>query len=343
MSKYFYYPIIFLVVLLASCKRSAQVSTIDINLQLKAENILRKEVARSNIDSALVVVMAVKTGEVKALVKLAKSDSLTYSAKYSEESMNTPQEPGSIFIPFSIMASMEQGKIALEDSVDTGNGIYNVAGRIFMDRNANQGGYHKISLHQSILFTSNIGTIITVGKAFNYSETFIKQLQKMSIIQSENNLQNNKKITPDLIANLSIGYGQKMTPLQILTCYNAIANNGRMMKAVFKTGQDSIINSGICSHKTILTIQQTLSKKGDLMLKAIGQKNKNKIAGVRGTSVNFINSKTHDFKYCYSYFPSDKPQYSCLVILYRERNYQEDIKVQQKITWIIDQLAYIFK
>lgn len=326
-------------VFLTSCKRPAQVSTVDNNLQLKAENILRKELAQSNIDSALVVVMSVKTGEVKAMVKLAKSDSLTYSAKYSEESMNTPQEPGSIFIPFSIMASMEQGKIALEDSVDTGNGIYNVAGRIFMDRNANQGGYHKISLRQSVILTSNIGTIVTVGKAFNYSETFIKQLQKMSIIQSENNLQNNKKITPDLIANLSIGYGQKMTPLQILTCYNAIANNGRMMKAVFKTDQDSVINPHICSVKTIQAIKQTLCEKADQMLKDNNQVNKNKIAGTRGTSQQHLNSGIFDFKYCCSYFPSDNPRYTCLVIFYRERNTSEDLNIQNSTLSVVNHLA----
>lgn len=340
MSKYYCYSII-IAVLLTSCKKSVQVSTIDKDLQQKAEKILLTEVTKSKVDSAIVLVMSVKTGEIKALVKVTKSDSLTYSAKYSETSINTPQEPGSIFIPFSIMASIEQGNVSLEDSVEIGNGVYEVAGQLFRDRNANQGGFGKISIIQSVLLTSNIGTILTVEKAFNYSNKFITQFKNMSIVQKQFNLQNKKELTPDLIANLSIGYGLKMTPLQILTCYNAIANNGRMMKPVFITGQDSVINPRICSDKTIRSTQQMLVKKAGIMMEDIGQKNINKIAGTRGTAVHNINSKIYDFKYCYSYFPSDKPKYSCLVIIYRERNYQDERILLKHITKTINQLADI--
>jgi cell division protein FtsI (penicillin-binding protein 3) len=332
-----------LIFLLASCNKPISKSTINYSLQNNAEKILRTEAVKSNVDSAIVLIMSVKTGEVKTVVKITKSDSLTYSAKYTEASINTSQEPGSIFIPFSIMAAMEKSNVSLNDTVDTYNGMYNVSGRTFCDQNVNHGGYHKITLHQSILFTSNIGTIVTVGKAFNYSDKFIAQLQKMSIIQSEYNHQVNKKITPDLIASLSIGYDQKMTPLQILTCYNAIANNGRMMKAVFKTDQDSVINPHICSDKTIQAIQQTLCKKADQMLKDNNLANKNQIAGTRGTSQQHLNSGIFDFKYCCSYFPSNNPEYTCLVIFYRERNYEEDQNVRNSILRVINILAGSFK
>jgi Cell division protein FtsI/penicillin-binding protein 2 len=322
-----------------SCKKSAQVSTIDKDLQQRAEKILRTEVVKSKVDSALVLVMSVKTGEVKTVVKITKSDCLTYSAKYTEASINTPQEPGSIFIPFSIVAAMEKSNVSLNDTIDTYNGMYNVSGRTFCDQNANHGGYGKISLGQSVLFTSNIGTIVTIGKAFNYSDKFIAQLQKMSIINSGYNLQITKKMTPDLIASISVGYNLKMAPLQILTCYNAIANNGKMMKAVFTTGQDSIINPHICSNKTIQAIQQTLCDKADKMLKDNNQVNKNKIAGTRGTSRYILHPKIFDFKYCCSYFPSNDPEYTCLVILYRECNYEEDLNVRNSILNIVNQLA----
>jgi cell division protein FtsI (penicillin-binding protein 3) len=326
-----------IVCLLVSCKKPAQVSTIDKDLQQKAETVLQGEAAKSNVDSALVMIMSVKTGEVKTVVKITKSDSLAYSAKYTEVSINTPQEPGSIFIPFSIMAALEESNVSLNDTVDTYNGMYNVAGRTFCDQNANHGGYHKITLKQSVLFPSNIGTIVTVGKAFNYSDKFIERLQKMSIIQPK--LFDNKKITPDFIASLSIGYDLKMNPLEILTCYNAIANNGKMMKAVFKTGQDSVINPRICSDKTIQVIQQTLCEKADKMLKDNNQVNKNKIAGTRGTSQYILHRKIFDFKYCCSYFPSNNPEYTCLVILYRERNYEDDLNVRNSILNVVNQLA----
>lgn len=327
--------------LLMSCVKPVQVSTIDKDFQHKAENILLIEATKSNVDSALVLVMSVKTGEVKTIVKITKSDSLTYSVKYTEASVNTPQEPGSIFIPFSIMAAMEQSNVSLDDSVDTGNGVYRVSNQTFLDYNANQGGFGKISLLQSVLFTSNIGTIVTVGKAFNYPDSFIAQLQNMSIIQLD--FQSNKKMTPDLIVSMSIGYNFKMTPLQIITCYNAIANNGKMMKAVFKTGQDSVINPRICSDKTIQAIQKTLCNKADFMMKNIGQVNKNKIAGIRGTSQQNINSSIFDFRYCCSYFPSEDPEYTCLIIFYNERNYEEEHNVRNAIINVVNQLAGSFK
>jgi len=334
---------IIIVTFLASCKKPAQVSTIDKDLQQKAETILRSEVSKSKVDSALVLVMSVKTGEVKTIVKITKSDKLTYSAKYTEASINTPQEPGSIFIPFSIMAAMEAGNVSLSDTVDTYNGMYNVSDRIFLDQNANHGGYGKIPLLQSVMLTSNIGTIVTIGKVFNYSDKFIAQLQKMSIIQHGYTLESNKKMTPDLIADISIGYHLKLTPLQILTYYNAIANNGKMMKPVFKTGQDSVINSHICSDKTIQAIQQTLCEKADKILKDNGQENKNKIAGTRGTSQHILLPKIFDFKYCCSYFPSNNPEYTCLIIFYRERNYEDDLNVRNSTLNVVNQLAGSFK
>jgi cell division protein FtsI (penicillin-binding protein 3) len=322
--------------LLESCKNPAQVSTIDNYLQRRVETVLRTEASKSKPDSALVVIMSVKTGEVKSVVKITKSDSLRYTANYSETSINTPQEPGSIFIPFSIMAAMEESNVSLNDTVDTYNGMYNVSGRTFCDQNANQGGYHKITLEQSVLFPSNIGTIVTVGKAFNYSVKFIERLQKMSIIQSGYNIQDNKKMTPDMIASLSVGYDFNMTPLQILTCYNAIANDGKMMKAVFKTGQDSVINTRICSDKTIQAIQQTLCNKADKMLKEYGQVNKNKVAGMRG-----INHRPEisDKWYCCSYFPSYDPQYTCLVVLYKDRNYEDEHNVRKSILNVVNKIA----
>ena len=330
---------IIIVAFQVSCKNPAQVSTINKDLQQKAEKILCIEAAKSKVDSALVLIMSVKTGEVKTIVKITKSDSLTYKAKHTEASINTPQEPGSIFIPFSIMAAMEESDISLNDTVDTYNGMHNVSGRIFCDQNANHGGYHKITLRQSIAFGSNIGTIVTVGKAYNFSGKFIERLQKMSIIQSGYNFQNNKKITPDLIASVSIGYDFKITPLQILTCYNAIANNGKMMKAIFKTGQDSIINPRICSGKTIQAIQQTLSEKADKMLKDNNQVNKNNIAGTRGTSKYILQNEISDFKYCCSYFPSKNPKFTCLVIFYKKRNYEEEFIVRNSILNVVDHLA----
>jgi len=337
MNKRISIPMIIIVAYMASCKKPSQVSTIDKDLQQKAETILRSEVSKSKVDSALVLVMSVKTGEVKTVVKITKSDNLTYSAKYTEASINTPQEPGSIFIPFSIMSAMEKSKVSLSDTVDTYNGMYNVSGQIFCDQNANHGGYHKISLRQSILFSSNIGTIVTVGKAFNYSGKFIEQLQKMSIIQP--NQFYNKKFTPDLISRISIGYNLKMTPLQLLTSYNAIGNNGKMMKAVFKTGQDSIINPHICSDKTIRAIQQILCERADRMLKDNGQINKNKIAGIRGTSIYIKQPGVFDFKYCCSYFPSKNPKFTCLVIFYKKRNYEEELIVRNSILNVVDHLA----
>lgn len=334
---------IIIVGFLVSCQKATQVSTINKALQQRAETVLRTEAAKSKADSALVLIMSVRTGEIKTLVKIIKTQNKSFIAKYSEESINTLQEPGSIFIPFSIMAALEEGNISLDDSVNTGNGMYNVSGQIFCDQNANHGGYHKITIRQSVLFPSNIGTIVTIGKAFHYSDKFIVRLQNMSIVQSGYKLQDNKKITTDLLASVSIGYHLKITPLQILTCYNAIANNGKMMKAIFKNGQDSVINPRICSGKTIQAIQQVLREKADNMLKNNGQVNRYKIAGTRGTSQFNHQPGIPDFKCCYSYFPSKDPEYSCLVIFYKQRNTDEELNVRNSILTIADHLAGCIK
>jgi len=339
MNKNVLFTLSFIVCLLVSCKKASQVSTIDKDLQQNAEKYLRIEAGTSKVDSALVLIMSVKTGEIKTLVKIIKTKNKSFIAKYSEASINTLQEPGSIFIPFSIMAALEEGNISLDDFVNTGNGMYNVSGQIFCDQNASHGGYHKITIRQSVLFPSNIGTIVTIGKAFHYSDKFIARLKNMSIIQSGYKLQDNKKITPDLLASVSIGYHLKMTPLQMLTSYNAIANNGKMMKAIFKTGKDSVINPRICSGKTIQAIQQVLCEKADKMLKNNGQVNRFKIAGTRSTSQFNHQPGNLDFKCCYSYFPSTDPEYSCLVIFYKQRNYDEDLYVRNSILNVVDHLA----
>lgn len=346
MNKLISVSIIFFTIFLASCHKPDQESTIDMDLQQKAEKVLRTVIAKSKADSALVLVMSVKTGEVKAVVKLTKSDSLNYAAVYSESSVDTPHEPGSIFIPFSFMAAMEEGNVSLNDSLDTGCGIYQTPSSIiFKDNTSNKGGYGKISISQCITLPSNIGAIKTIERIFNNdSKKLAARLNKMSIDQQVklnshfiNKSENTE--TGSYIDGFSIGYGILMTPLQILTCYNAIANNGKMMKAVFNSGEDSVINSQICSAKTISAIQQVFREKCDKLFQYNDMQNKNNIAGMSGTSQMSKDSIVYDSKYFCSYFPSNNPECTCLVIFYRKRNISENLIVQKSILKIVNQLA----
>ncbi len=336
-----YISIIIIIAFLASCGKAKNYSTIDKDLQQKAEKVLRAEAASSHVDSAIMLVMEVKTGEIKVMVKITKTESATYSSTYTEASMNLPREPGSIFQPFSVMAAMENSQISLEDSVETENGIYAVDSGIFKDNNSNKGGYGKITVRQSLLFPSNIGVLKTVLNSFDNLNKFEAQLDKMSVLHSNDIVTSDsvKAHTISQMGMMSIGYNFKMTPLQLLSSYNAIANNGRMMKAIFKTGQDSIINPHICSDKTIQAIQQTLCEKADMMLKDNNQVNTYKIAGIRGTSQYNLPPKIFDFKYCCSYFPSNKPEYTCLVIFYLERNYVEELNIRNSILTVVNQIA----
>ena len=222
---------------LVSCQSKQQatgtVSTIDSTLQTNATAILESKLSEINAQSGQVIVMEVQTGQIKALVGLTRKDSTNYQPC---ENFSVWQSTG-LMHPISLLAALETGKVKLSDKVDTGNGIYQVHGRELKDHNWHRGGYGELTVQEGLAASSNIAIYKTMEKAFaNNPQSYFDLLANMSYGKPDSitgiaNLKPAHFVTPKdnnwtktAFVWSSIGYNQHVSPIQILTFYNAIAN-----------------------------------------------------------------------------------------------------------------------
>ena len=196
--------------------------------------------------------MEVQSGQIKALVGLTKKDSTNYQ---SCENFSVWQSTG-LMHPISLLVALETGKVKLSDKVDTGNGIYQIHGRELKDHNWHRGGYGELTVQEGLATSSNIAIYKTMEKAFaNNPQSYFDLLANMSYGKPDSitgiaNLKPAHFVTPkdnnwakSDFAWSSIGYNQQISPIQILTFYNAIANNGKMIQpqgtSSLSTNEDS--------------------------------------------------------------------------------------------------------
>jgi cell division protein FtsI (penicillin-binding protein 3) len=310
----------------SSCKK--QESTLDASRQATADSVLRSELMKSGSDSALVIVMSVKTGEVKTMLKLVKQFSTGTIEKVSDKAVETKVEPGPIFIPISMLAAMDEAGLSSQDMEDAGNGLYVVHQRSIYDKDAfEKGGYGVITLEKCITYPSFIGTVKTVENAFKGDlSLFEKKMRKMSFGQpADSNVFAGSKMFESKLNAISLGLYCYVSPMQLLTAYNAIANNGKMMKPAYFTGESGVINEHICSEKSISEMQRVLTGNGKAMLSA-GEKESDVavMKVVNGVKNAFKRSDTGS---CCGYFPAGNPEYTCLVVFYRSGAADGDAKV----------------
>ncbi|MCE8995223.1 penicillin-binding protein, partial [Bacteroides thetaiotaomicron] len=238
--------------LLVSCQSRQQVteniSTIDSILQVNVTSLLENKLSELDALSGQAIVMEVQSGQIKALVGLTKKDSTNYQ---SCENFSVWQSTG-LMHPISLLVALETGKVKLSDKVDTGNGIYQIHGRELKDHNWHRGGYGELTVQEGLATSSNIAIYKTMEKAFaNNPQSYFDLLANMSYGKPDSitgiaNLKPAHFVTPkdnnwakSDFAWSSIGYNQQISPIQILTFYNAIANNGKMIQPqLFK---DSVV------------------------------------------------------------------------------------------------------
>ena len=254
---------IFIIVVLSiftSCQCRQQVilpiSTIDSILQVNATSTLEEKLSEINAQSGQVIVMEVQTGQIKALVGLTKKDSTNYQPC---ENFSIWQSTG-LMHPISLLAALETGKVKLSDKVDTGNGIYQVQGRELKDHNWHRGGYGEITAQEGLAASSNIAIYKTMEKAFGDNpQTFFDLLANMSYGKPDsiNGIASLQpyKITEKNITWNCIGYEQLISPIQVLTFYNAIANNGKMIQPQLYKDSVVVINPQIASRASIDSLQ----------------------------------------------------------------------------------------
>lgn len=303
---------------LLSCQpkqRTEIISTIDSTLQVNATSILEEKLSEINAQSGQVIVMEVQSGQIKALVGLTKKDSTNYQ---SCENFSVWQSTG-LMHPISLLVALETGKVKLSDKVDTGDGIYQVHGRELKDHNWHRGGYGELTVQEGLAVGSNIATYKTMEKAFGDNpQTFFDLLANMSYGKPDsiNGIASLQpyKITEKNITWNCIGYEQLISPIQVLTFYNAIANNGKMIQPQLYKDSVVVINPQIASRASIDSLKKALVFN---VTDGLGQPAKSDmitVAGQQGTIVvSTDNGNTvYSVEFC-GYFPANNPKYSIIV------------------------------
>lgn len=306
---------------LVSCQSKQQatgtVSTIDSTLQTNATAILGSKLSEINAQSGQVIVMEVQTGQIKALVGLTRKDSTNYQPC---ENFSVWQSTG-LMHPISLLAALETGKVKLSDKVDTGNGIYQVHGRELKDHNWHRGGYGELTVQEGLAASSNIAIYKTMEKAFaNNPQSYFDLLANMSYGKPDsiNGIASLQpyKITEKNITWNCIGYEQLISPIQVLTFYNAIANNGKMIQPQLYKDSVVVINPQIASRASIDSLKKALVFNVTDGLGQPAKSDKVLVAGMQGTSSLSTNEdSTKDMyavEFC-GYFPTDNPKYSIIV------------------------------
>ncbi|EEZ02784.1 penicillin-binding protein, transpeptidase domain protein [Bacteroides sp. 2_1_22] len=296
-------------------QRTEIISTIDSTLQVNATSILEEKLSEINAQSGQVIVMEVQSGQIKALVGLTKKDSTNYQ---SCENFSVWQSTG-LMRPISLLAALETGKVKLSDKVDTGDGIYQVHGRELKDHNWHRGGYGELTVQEGLAVGSNIATYKTMEKAFGDNpQTFFDLLANMSYGKPDsiNGIASLQpyKITEKNITWNCIGYEQLISPIQVLTFYNAIANNGKMIQPQLYKDSVVVINPQIASRASIDSLKKALVFN---VTDGLGQPAKSDmitVAGQQGTIVvSTDNGNTvYSVEFC-GYFPANNPKYSIIV------------------------------
>ena len=214
------------------------------------------------------------------------------------------------------------------DKVDTGNGIYQIHGRELKDHNWHRGGYGELTVQEGLAASSNIAIYKTMEKAFgNDAQAYFNLLDKMSYGKSDSitgiaNLKPAYFVTPKdsvwsdtAFAWFCIGYNQTITPIQMLTFYNAIANSGKMVQAQLYKNSTMVINPQIANQTNIDGLKQALEY---VVTDGLGQPAKSdkvQVAGKTGTVQ--LEDGSYIVEFC-GYFPANAPQYSIIVSIHKD-------------------------
>ena len=320
------------------------ITTIDVGMQDIAEKALVDKLKEINANVGVAILMEVKTGEVKAIVNMTKCNDGVYR-EIRNNAVSDMMEPGSTFKTASIMVALEDGKITPDQIVETGHGVYMMHGRPMKDHNWHRGGYGAIDVTKVLMVSSNIGVSRVIDENYhNQPEKFVEGLYKLGIASPLNldipgaaqkpniRMPNKDNWSKTALAWMSIGYETQVPPINTLTFYNAIANNGVMVKPKFvksivKDGEvveeipTEVLNPAIASPKTIEQIQTILEKVVSIGLgKPAGSKQFH-VSGKTGTaqvSQGKGGYKSGRMQYLVSfcgYFPSEEPKYSCIVAI----------------------------
>ena len=351
-------------------------TTISVNIQDIAHHALLQQLEYYEAEHGCVVVMEVETGEIRAISNLGRTEKGTYYEKLNY-AVGEAHEPGSTFKVMAMMAALEDKVIDTSTIIDTKNGRKMFYGRPITD--SKHGGYGKISASRTLEVSSNIGLATIVDEAYaDNPKKFLNRLKNWSLHeplglpiigegQPEIPEPGDKIWSKNALPSMAYGYNMELTPLQTLTFYNAIANNGVMVKPRFirevrelnkqiEVFDREVINNKICSDKTLKEIQEILK---NAVVRGTGKRLYSpyfSMAGKTGTAKTeyWMDDYAENPRYVSSfagYFPAENPKYSCIVVIhkpsYKKGYYGADVsgpvfkRIAQKIftdTPIIDEV-----
>lgn len=327
------------------------VTTIDVNMQDLAERSLLEEMKEINAHVGVVLVMEVATGDVKAIVNMERCSDGQYR-EVKNHAVSDLLEPGSVFKVASIMTAIDDGVVDTAYKVNTGGGTWPMYGREMRDHNWRRGGYGVLSVSRSLEVSSNIGISRVIDQYYhNNPEKFVRGIYRLGLAldfqiplvgSSPAKIRMPKKAPNGQWLNwsntalpwMSIGYETQVPPISMLAYYNAIANNGKMMrprfvKKVMKEGVTIMefppeVMKGyeqIAKPRTIKLMQDVLRKVVSQGLAKKAGSDLFQVAGKTGTaqmSKGAAGYKSGSVDYLLSfagYFPADAPRYSCIVCI----------------------------
>ncbi|MFZ4679019.1 MAG: penicillin-binding protein [Flavobacterium sp.] len=322
------------------------ISTIDVYIQDIAHHALMKQLKDYKADHGCVVVMETKTGKIKAisnLGKLKETDSTYFET--TNYAIAESHEPGSTFKLVDMIALLDDQKVDTSKVYDCKGGVISYPSfKGKKVRDSHKGGWGRISLAKGFEVSSNTVMVQAVYENYkNNPQEFVDRIDKMGLnkplglpIQGEGKpiipQPNDKNWSALSLPWMAYGYGVSVTPLQTLTLYNAIANNGEMVKPQFvseikewnktiKTYNKLVINPKVCSDETVkklIAVMQNVVKRGTaskLYSKDFS------MAGKTGTAqANYGKNGGADKHYISSFvgfFPAENPKYSCIVVVHK--------------------------
>ena len=317
-------------------------TTLDVNIQDIAHNALLSQLEEFEAEHGTVVVMEVKTGAIKAIANLGRTEQGKYFEKLNY-AVGEAHEPGSTFKLMGMIAALEDKVIDQNSLIETGNGEMMFYGK-YRVKDSKRGGYGTLTAAKAFEVSSNVGLVKIIYDNYkNEPKKFVDRLYNMGInkplglpIRGEGLPKIPYPTDTDWdgldLPWMAYGYGVSLTPLQTLTFYNAIANNGEMVKPRFlnkisnfgtaptKVFSKKVLNPSICS-------QETLNKVQHMMFNVVDKKwgtgysikdSMLTMAGKTGTcQVDYTTDEVQYISSFVGYYPVEEPKYSCIVVIHK--------------------------
>jgi cell division protein FtsI (penicillin-binding protein 3) len=315
------------------------ITTLDMHMQEITENALMKMMVGNEAEHGCAIVMEVKTGKIKAMANLGRRPDGSYFEDYNYAL--TPTEPGSTFKLATLIAALEDKKVSLNNTVNLEGGSWQIAGRTVWD--SEQHGLYEVTVKKAFEESSNVGMAkLAVSSYGSNPSQFINHLKKLKLDETTGvdlvgegkpviYKPGSKYWSATTLPWMAFGYNLLVTPMHTAMLYNAVANNGKMLKPylvssitengkVVKDVKPVVLSENICSNETLKQLQECLRgvcTEGTAT--SLFKKTSYAVAGKTGTALVANGNRGYADKIYQSsfagFFPAENPQYTIVVVV----------------------------